>query len=449
MFPKTGLRRHLFSLTGPIFIETLLVMVLGFMDVLMLSQVSDTVVASVGFVNMLLMTTYMLFMVGTTGASVVCSQYIGAGQQENFTQSVGAALIFNLLMGAVTSLIFFFCSKEILLLMDIRPELLDSSFQYATIAGAGSLFVSINMALSVVLRSCNFSHYPMYVSLVVNICNIIGNYTLIFGKFGFPALGVEGAALSTVCSRFVAFLMLCYMLKRRALKLPLLPQIFPLSSALIDKFKKILFIGLPSAGEMLSYTLSQLCIMYFINQLGTESVAARTYLVNLIMFTFVFAISIGQGSSIAVGQLIGKKKHRASLLLGKYSIRVAIYVSVSLSVLLALISPFILPLMTQNPQILAICLIIFWIDIPLEVGRAVNILAGKLLGAVGNPQYPFYVGIIFMWLVATLGGYILGLELHYGLMGMWIAFTFDECIRAGFLWHRWNSEKWKNRGFVK
>ena len=211
----------------------------------------------------------------------------------------------------------------------------------------------------------------------------------------------------------------------------------------------MLFIGVPSAGEMVAYSLSQMVIVYFINQLGTEAVAARTYLINFIMFTFLFALSIGQGSSIIVGQLIGKNKNKAALYLGNFSMRVAIYVCVSLSCVLAIIAPFLLPFVTDNPRIITLCLTIFWIDIVLEVGRAINILGGRLLGAVGNPQYPFVLALIFMWGMATLGSYIFGVVLGFGLIGMWIAFLLDETIRAALIWRRWQSRKWENRGFVK
>ncbi len=446
MLDNIRLRKKLFYLTVPIFIETLLIMLLGFMDVIMLSQLSDSVVASVGIVNQIFITVSMVFMVGATGTSVLCSQYVGAGRQDNFTQSVGVALVFNAILGISVSLIFYFYSEKILSYMDIAPELMVNSSIYAKTVGSFLGFVCISMVIAAVLRSCNLTRYPMYVSLVINICNILGNYTLIFGKFGFPALGVEGAAISTACSRVVAFLLLSFVLMRYCLKLPLFSSLSPFPW---DKLKKMLFIGVPSAGEMVAYSLSQMVIVYFINQLGTEAVAARTYLINFIMFTFLFALSIGQGSSIIVGQLIGRNKNKAALYLGNFSMRVAIYVCVSLSCVLAIIAPFLLPFVTDNPRIITLCLTIFWIDIVLEVGRAINILGGRLLGAVGNPQYPFVLALIFMWGMATLGSYIFGVVLGFGLVGMWIAFLLDETIRAALIWRRWQSRKWENRGFIK
>lgn len=444
--PQQRLKKQLFQITGPIFVETLLIMLLGFVDIMMLSRLSDSVVASVGIVNQLLVTVSMVFMVAATGASVLCSQYFGAKQAKNFTQSIGVALLFNISIGILTSMIFYFFSKEILLGMDVKVDLLDNANIYLYIVGSCIIFVCLGMTISTVLRSCNMSRYPMYISVVVNICNILGNYTFIFGKFGFPALGVEGAALSTVCSRAVAISLLGYALFKYALKQNVFKVLWPFPW---DKLKKMLFIGLPAAGEMLSYSLSQMVIIYFINKLGTDAMAARTYLMNFIMFIFLFALSLAQGSSVVVGQLIGKHQNQAAYVIGRYSIRLAIIVSVSLSALLALCAPFFMPYVTSNQEIITMCLTIFWLDVILEVGRTVNMVGGRMLGATGNPQYPFIVGLVFMWLFATLGGYIFGLVLGFGLIGMWVAFIMDEVSRAAFLWHRWLSKKWKNRGFVE
>lgn len=444
--PQARLRKQLFQITAPIFIETLLIMLLGFVDIMMLSRLSDEVVASVGIVNQLLVTVSMVFMVAATGASVLCSQYFGAKQSNNFAQSVGVALLFNISIGIITSAVFYFYSKEILIILGVKANLLGNANVYLYVVGSWIIFVCLGMTISTVLRSCNMSRYPMYISVVVNICNILGNYTFIFGKFGFPALGVEGAAISTVCSRAVAIILLGYALFKYGVKQNVFRVLFPFPW---DKLKKMLFIGLPAAGEMLSYSLSQMVIIYFINKLGADAMAARTYLMNFIMFIFLFALSLSQGSSVVIGQLIGKHQNQAAFVLGRFCIRLAIIVSVSLSALLALCAPYFMPYVTSNQAIIATCLTIFWIDVVLEVGRTVNMVGGRMLGATGNPQYPFIVGLIFMWLFATFGGYVFGLVMGFGLVGMWIAFVMDEMSRAFFLWRRWLSRKWENRGFVK
>ena len=216
----------------------------------------------------------------------------------------------------------------------------------------------------------------------------------------------------------------------------------------LDKLRKIMKIGLPGAGEMFSYSLSQTVIVYLINRLGTEALAARTYLVNIITFIFLFSLSLGQAAAIIVGQLVGRKRKDAALRLGQFSLKIAIAVSVSLSFCLALAGPWVIPLLTGNQTIIDLCLVILWIDVVLEVGRAVNILAGRMLSAVGNPEYAFCVGLVVIWGVATFGSYAFGLLLGYGLIGMWVCFALDECLRAVFLWRHWASQKWAKKSLI-
>lgn len=445
MTEKHDLKRQLVSLTVPIFIETLLIMLLGLMDVLMLSQVSDEAVAAVGLANQILMLVYMVFMVGVMGATVVCSQYIGARNEAAFVQTTGVSLVYNIVVGTAVGLVFFFFTPEIVDFLDAEPELVDNASVYFETVGGLSVLACLNMTLSAIMRSCNLARYPMYVSLLVNIINIFGNYTLIFGKFGFPELGVQGAAISTVISRFLACSCLFWAIKRQRIKESIFRSLFPFP---FDKLRQILKIGLPGAGEMFSYSLSQTVIVYMINKLGTESLAARTYLTNIITFIFLFALSLGQSSAIVVGQLIGRKRKDAALRLGRFSLKIAVGVSVSLSFCLALSGPWLMPLLTKNSYILSLCLTILWIDVALEIGRAVNILGGRMLSAAGNPEYAFLVGLVIIWGVATFGSYLFGLVLGYGLVGMWVCFALDECLRAFFIWRHWASQKWARKTLI-
>lgn len=445
MAQRLDIRRQLISLTGPIFVETLLIMLVGFVDVFMLSRISDNAVASVGLANQILMLVSMVFMIGVMGVTVVCSQYIGAKDEISFVQTISAAVAYNVVMGVIIGIFFTFFSPELVDFLDAKEELVDNAVIYFEIVGGLSILTCMNMTYSGIMRSCNLARYPMYVSIVANVLNILGNYTLIFGKFGFPALGVEGAAISTVISRFVACSLLFYAIKRQRVRESIFRNMFPFP---LDKMRKIMKIGLPGAGEMFSYSLSQTVIVYLINRLGTEALAARTYLVNIITFIFLFSLSLGQASAIIVGQLVGRKRKDAALRLGQFSLKIAILVSVSLSFCLALAGPWVIPLLTSNTTIIDLCLVILWIDVVLEVGRAVNILGGRMLSAAGNPEYAFFVGLIVIWVVATFGSYFFGLLLGCGLIGMWVCFACDECLRAIFLWRHWASQKWAKKSLI-
>ena len=438
----TQLKARLARLTRPIFIETLLMMSLGTIDVFMLSQISDTSVAAVGLVNQLLSMIFLLFLVGATGTAVVCSQYLGAKQDQDFRQTAQLSLLGNLLLGALVSLWLAKESPWLVSAMNAAPSLAKDAIPYCRIVGGFAFLHAISVVCVSVLRSREMAIYPMYVQLTANIVNILANYCLIFGHWGFPAMGVHGAAWATVLSRCVGLILLLYALTRHGFTHL---RKDPAKSAVFVKAKQILAIGLPGAGEMFSYTASQVVITYFITSLGVAALAARTYVMHCVLVTFLFAIALGQAASIMAGHLVGSHHYQAAKVLGEFAIRRALILSILLSILLAIAAPFFFPLLTTDPDILRLCTSILLIDIALEGGRAVNILTGRLLAAVGDPLYPLRVSIVVVWTVATAGSYLVGIQFGFGLIGMWWMFVFDEGLRASLQWRYWRKSHWMQK----
>lgn len=183
--------------------------------------------------------------------------------------------------------------------------------------------------------------------------------------------------------------------------------------------------------------------------LGVEALATRTYCVNIIMFVYLFSISMAQGGAICIGHLVGRSKNRAAFILGKFVMKRSVSITLALSILLALSGPYIFNILTRNPEIIRLGCIILWIDVLLEIGRPINIFATNALRAAGDVNYPFYVGLIVMWSVAVAFGYVSGIVLGFGILGMWTAFMLDENIRGIIFVKRWYSMKWVAKNFIR
>ena len=444
--PRKIIRQKLFNLASPIFVETLLIMLTGAVDVFMLSRYSDETVAAGGVVNQLLNLVFILYGITTLGTSVLCSQYLGARQKKNVAQVIGVSLLANLVMGILVSAGLFFFAKPSLQLMGLDDNLIGYGVSYMKIVGGFSFLQALSMTLSAILRSHNKAYYPMFVTLMINILNVIGNYLLIFGHFGAPRLGITGAGISTSASRLVAICLLAYLLFSRVTPFPDLKLFKPFPW---DKIKNLLTIGLPAAGEQVSYNLSQVLITYFSVMLGTAALTARTYAMSIVMFSYVFAMAIGQGAAISIGHLIGEDRDNAAFSVEKYSIKLAMLVSVCISVLTALVGTDIFKLLSSNPEVISIGATVLYIDVVLETGRAVNITSVNSLNAAGDVMYPFITGVIVMWGVATLLSYVLGIWWGWGLNGIWLAMALDENIRAVVFERRWKSRKWENKSFTR
>ena len=154
--PKPGsYKSKLFKLTGPIFIENLLIMLLGVVDTFMLSNYADSSVAAVGVANQLLMMVFLLFNVTTTGTTVLCSLYFGAKDNKSFIQVMGVSILFNASIGLLISGCLYFWGENMLQMMNIRPELMQDATVYMRTVGGFAFFQAISQTISAVLRAAN------------------------------------------------------------------------------------------------------------------------------------------------------------------------------------------------------------------------------------------------------------------------------------------------------
>ncbi|MBQ0057204.1 MAG: MATE family efflux transporter [Bacteroidales bacterium] len=443
-------RRQMRALVVPIFIELLLVTLMGAADTFMLAQYSDDAVAAVGVANQIITLAFLVFQIINTGTSVLCSQYLGAGKRHKMHQVTAMALLLNLISGIILSLVLSLGAPWLLRWMGLDDYLMQYGLPYMQLVGAFAFFQALHLTISASLRSDHKAIYPMLVVILVNIVNIAGNYSLIFGHWGMPALGVRGAAIATDISRGVAMFTLFGVLFFRHISVRELRLAFSAKrQELTQIMGDLLRIGLPSAGENMSYNAQQLVLTYFITSLGAASLAARVYVINATMFVYVFCICVAQAASIVIGHLVGDKHYDASYRLGWYALRIAMITTMTLSVCLAFVGGNVMSLLTDNPEIITLGATILFVDIAVEAGKCTNIYYTNVLRAVGDVNFPFYVGITIQWLVGVLLGYILGIRLGLGLVGMWCAFICDESIRGLIFIFRWRNKRWQNRSFVK
>ena len=443
---RGGLRGKLLKLTGPIFLETFLILLLGVVDTLMLSHYSDNAVAAVGVVNQLLNMVFLLFNVTAVGTSVMCALYFGAKDSKSFTQVVGVSLLFNAIVGIIISLLLTFGGRQMLVWMDIRPDLMPMAVSYMKIVGGFGFLQAIIFTISAVLRAANKPNYSMQVAVLINLFNIVGNYSLIYGHFGFPEMGVEGAALSTTLSRVLGMTLLFIVLFKRLVRRFPLAYFRPFP---FDKLKSVLKVGMPSAAEQISYDAAQVCVVYFINMLGNEVLAARVYIMNIVIIGYIFSLSMASATSICTGNLVGSGKKQAAYVLSWYAWKRSLMITFIASVGVYLCGRFLLGCFTENESIIQIAMTALLIDIFLEHGRATVLMFLFCLRSVGDVIVPVLIEIVCMWVFAVTCGYLFGIAMGLGLAGIWVGLALDESSRGVVLAFRWRTQKWKKRNLIK
>ena len=436
----------LFAITWPIFIEIMLHMIMGNADTLMLSQYSDDAVAAVGVSNQLLMVIIVMFGFIATGTSILVAQYLGAGNEEKANRFAVVSIFANIAIGLLLSIILFIFSEPLLQMMNLPPELMGNAIIYLQIVGGFSFIQALIMTIGAVIRSHGFTKDAMFVTIGMNILNVMGNYLFIFGAFGFPTLGVTGVAIATVISRTLGVAVLLYLLyKRLGGNLPFsIPRTFPK-----NEMKTLLKIGIPTAGEHLSYNTSQLVITYFIATIGTEALTTKVYAQNIMMLVLLFSVAIGQGTQILVGHQVGANKFEEAYRRCIKSLKIAITVSFAIAMVFYLFGDLLFSIFTTNSDIVATGSLLLLLTIVLEPGRAFNLVVINCLRAAGDVRFPVYLGILSMWGIAVTVSYTLGIYFGLGLVGIWIAFILDEWFRGLLMLWRWRGRKWQSMSFVK
>ncbi|WP_413724801.1 MATE family efflux transporter [Shewanella xiamenensis] len=427
------------ALTWPIFIETLLQSLLGISDIFMLSHYSDNAVAAVGLTTQLMFFMMVISMMVSTGASILISQNNGAGRTQQATDIGVASVALSLGLAVVMGAAMFFSAHGIIGLFALEPKVAGYGYDYLLICGSLSIGLVMNIAFAAILRSYGFTRSAMLVTLSTGLMNVLGNYIALYSPFGLPVYGVTGVAISTVTSQMIGALIMLAVIRSKRIPLPMQRlKLLPRST-----YWSVMRIGLLNAGEMLSYNVAQMTIIYFISQMGTLSLTAYTYGLNISRFIYCFAVALGQAAQIQTGYYVGKQWF------DEITVRVQKYCLVGFIASLAIVLAFywqrftIVGWLSENPEVIQLTALLLLGSIALETGRVFNLVIISALKGAGDVAFPVRVGLFSMWGIGVLLAWFFGLHLGYGVLAAWLAVAADEWVRGLIMVHRWRSGRWQ------
>ena len=445
--PISSQTRRVFYLSLPIFAELLLQLLVGNMDQLMLSHLGSSAVAAVGNGNQVMQVVIIVLETMSAATTILLTQHLGAGKagercNEIATVGITVAAAFSSAMG----LILLLGPQVFFTWLHTPSDAFSQACLYTRIVGGAVVIQGLYIELCAILRSYTLLKEVVTASAVMNLLNVVGNAVLINGWLGLPAMGVTGAAVSTVLSKSVGLILILVTLRRKCQVRFSLRYLRPFPA---DTFRRLLGIAMPSGAESLSYNVSQIVILGFVNAMGSVVIATKVYAGMLANVAYVFAVAVAQATQIIIGYLLGAGKLEEVERRAWSTIRIGLIISELLTLLIFLFCDPIYSIFTQDPAIHALGRKILLVEFFLEAGRAVNIVMTRTLTAAGDVWYPVIVGIFSMWLVAVLGGWLLGHGLEFGLVGIWMAMACDEILRGGLFVYRFRNGNWKQKRLVR
>lgn len=432
-------RMDIVALTWPIFVEALLRSALSTSDVFMLSGYSDLAVSAVGVLNPISFFIVIIAMMVSTGTGILIAQYNGADRPKDSADVAIASIVLGLATSLVMGTLFFLFSESVVNLFGLDEQVAVYAHQYLIISGSCAGFVTMGVVCSTILRAHGFSRTPMFVNLIFGALNVVGNYCVLYSPFGLPVYGVPGVATVTVVCQFLGAASLWILLGKKQIQ----PKVSLASRVTKKIYQKILHIGVMNAGEILSYNLAQMAIMYLVVQMGTASLTAFTYAQNLARLTFTFSVALGQATQLQTSYFIGKGWNQEILKKVQRYFVVGFIVSVSVSALFYLFSDPILSLFTEDTEVIALATGLMLGSILLEGGRVFNLIFISALKGTGDVKFPVQMGILAMWGLGVLLTYVLGIQFGMGVIGAWLAIAADEWFRGIIMAFRWRSGKWE------
>ncbi len=432
-------RMGILTLTWPIFIETTLRILLGVSDVFMLSGYSDNAVAAVGLTSQLTFFLIIISMMASSGGNILISRYNGAGNHQGSAQVAVICVCLSTAIGLLLGVLAFFGASPVLSLYSLAPAVEQYALEYLLIAGTGIITISLGITFSTILRCHGYAKQPMLINLITGLGNIAGNYCVLYSPFGLPVYGVAGVATVTVVCQLIAAIAMWYMIRRQGIAVPLL-QFRQIEKRL---YKKTIKLGMLNAGEMLSYNVSQMVMIYFVTQMGTASLTAYTYALNITRLSFTFALSVGQATQIQTGYYMGKQWFSDITERVQRYFVAGLAVSTTVTVLFALFRYDIVAIFTNNPEIAALTAGLMIGSIVLEMGRVANLIIISALRGAGDMAFTVKVGIFSMWGIGVFCAWLFGVQFAFGVIGIWLGTATDEWFRGMIMLRRWRSANWQ------
>lgn len=437
--------KALSKLLIPLMLEQLLNSFMGMADTVMVSNISSAAISAVSLVDAINVLIIQVFAALATGGTIVCSQYIGRGDNKKANKAAGQVVLIILILSLfITSFGLIFCNPLLKLIFGkVEKDVMQASQRYFFITLFSFPFFSLFQAGSAFFRVGGNSRYPMLISAIGNGVNIAGNYVLIF----IFHMGVDGAALATLISRVFCFAVIFISLRKNK-------QIIVLNSPSLLKpdfqlIKKVLTIGIPSGIENGLFQFGKLAIQSSVSTLTTAAIAAQAMTIIMEALNGIAGLGIGIGLMTVIGQTIGAgRKEEARYYLVKLTGLAFIAVFISCILVYFAAEPItVIAGMEEESKFLCLQMVTV-ITIAKPVPWTLSFIPAYGLRAAGDVRFSMITGSITMWICRVAICICLIRFFGFGPIAVWIGMITDWAVRAVAFTLRYLSGRWLGKQII-
>lgn len=424
----------------PLFLEQLLLMLVGIVDTFNIAYCGEAAVSGVSLVNQLSTIFIMLFTALASGGAIVVSQYIGSGDQEKTLRSSSQLLMFSTVFALVVSLLVFIFHKQILVFFfgKVSEDVMEACVTYMKISIYSYIFLAIYNSGAALYRCMAKTNVTMYVSIVANVLNVIGNCIGIYVLHA----GVAGVAWPTFISRFfsaVVITILCFKKSNTA-------RYTMKDTCMMDYtiLKKICAIALPNGIENGIFQFVKVALSSIVAMFGTYQIAANGIAQSIWSLAALMSTALGPVFITIIGQCCGANDLRQTEYYFKKLIRISLILSIAWNGIILAGTPFFMKFYQIAPETrnLVVQLVIIH---NIFNGFALPLASplGSGLRATGDVKFTMAISIVTTVCVRFVFSYVFALVFNMGVIGIAYAMCMDWVFKGFVYLYRFRSGKWK------
>lgn len=340
----------------PIIIQNTISNVVSLLDNVMVGQVGTLQMSSVAIINQLMFVFYLCIFGGLAGPGIFSTQYVGAGNIKGVQDCFRLKFWLALAMTVIGTIVFFGFSTDLINLYltesgDSAVHVMEYARDYLKIMVVGLLPFSITQVYAMTLRENGKTTLPMIASVIAIFVNLIFNFILIFGHLGFPAMGVQGAAIATVLSRFVELSIVMIATHTQQKKYAFIHGVYRSLKVPMDLMKKVAVKGLPLLVNEFLWSSGMAAILACYSVRGIHAVAACNIASTVNNLFNVVFLSMGNATAIMIGQALGAKENDKAYELSWKLIGTSVISSLIMGTLMFLFAPVIPNIYNTEPEV--------------------------------------------------------------------------------------------------
>ncbi len=437
-----GIMQETFQMAWPAVLESFFVALAGMIDSLMVSSIGAYAVAAVGLTTQPKFIGLAMFVTANVAVSAIVARRKGQADRDGANQVLVAALAFVLLAGIVVSLACVVFADPIIRLCGSNEDTHEAAVIYFQIIMGGMMFNIVSLVINAAQRGAGSTRIAMKTNVTANVLNMIGNYLLIGGNCGFPAMGIRGAALATVFGTVVAcgmsiasiipkdsFVSIPYMRERRIrFRLSSLKNIFRMGSSIFLE-QILLRVGFMAVAVMTA-------------KLGTDAFAAHQVGMNVMSLSFSFGDGMQVAAVALIGRSLGEEKPEMAKVYGATCQRMGAAISLVLAVCYLLGGRFLYSLYFQEAHIIAMGVEIMRVIVVIVVLQISQVIYMGCLRGAGDVLFTTVASTISVTFVRTISSYGLCYTAGLGLIGIWLGIVCDQLCRFILTKWRFRSGVW-------